>query len=227
MVRKVGTSSSIGSSSSKYGSKELTSSRYSTGSSTMSAFGDEDVPKTSSPGFEQVRQDILGLAAGPGSGECWEGYNSEDFFRGKIDHSRFTINDVRENKINKAKLVKIATEFLIPKSVGIRIPREGEWMSNPEGTLMAFHPAFLEIRLIETAKDRMADKGKGSADKKKENKNEKEKEKKKKKKKKKKKVIPLGPSLLSEDEATEQMSLLKRARAEKSSVTVAFKDNSS
>ncbi|KAI9180839.1 hypothetical protein LWI28_008645 [Acer negundo] len=68
-------------------------------------------------------------------------------------------------------------------------------------------------KLTETAKDRMTDKGKSGADKRKEN-----------EKDKKKRVIPTGSSLLSKDEATEQVSPLKRARADKSSVSIAFKE---
>ncbi|KAI9162123.1 hypothetical protein LWI28_024075 [Acer negundo] len=145
MVRKAGTSSLVRSLSSKSRSLEYTSGRYSAGSRTGSVFGEGDKPDVGSPGVEKVHQNALGAVARPVPGECWEGYNSEDFIRDEIDHTRFTINDVRENKMDEAKLVRIATEFSIPRSVGIRIPRERERASNLIGTLMAFHLVFLEI----------------------------------------------------------------------------------
>lgn len=55
------------------------------------------------------------------------------------------INDVRENKVDEAKLVRIAVDSSIPESVGLRVPRAREQVSNPERTSMTFHPTFLEI----------------------------------------------------------------------------------
>ena len=144
MVRKVGASNPEYSESSEDVSAESTSGRQSPsiGSSTRSAFGEADRSEAGSPEVQQVREDYQVPQVGTGR---LEGYNSEEFARDSIDHPRFAINHVRENRIDEAKLKKIAMEFSIPRSVGLRIPREGEKASNPVGSAVAFHPAFLEI----------------------------------------------------------------------------------
>ena len=63
-----------------------------------------------------------------------------------MDHTRFVINHVRENKMSVGRRIGlIAAEFSILDSVGMRMPLSGELASNPHGTAVAFHPAFLEI----------------------------------------------------------------------------------
>ncbi|KAI9194240.1 hypothetical protein LWI28_004357 [Acer negundo] len=74
-----------------------------------------------------------------------DGYNSEEFIRNEIYHMRFAINHVREKKVDKAKLRRITTDFLITESVELRIPKDGGQASNPESDSMAFHLTFLEI----------------------------------------------------------------------------------
>ena len=115
------------------------------GSSTRSAFGDADMQDAGSPEVQQIHEGAQESGAGPRTIELREGYNSEELVRGEIDHSRFAINHLRENKVDARKLSRLATEFSIPRTVGMRVPRDGEKASNPEGTSVAFHPAFLEI----------------------------------------------------------------------------------
>ena len=137
--------SSRESSGSKAGSSESSSGRLSLGSSTRSVFGDRDSQDVGDPEVEQVREGSQGVRSEPDPGELWEGYNSEEFIRDVMDHSRFAINQERENKIDPSKLRRIVREYSIPESAGLRIPRPGELASNPEGHSAAFHPACLEI----------------------------------------------------------------------------------
>ena len=145
MVRKVGVSSSRGVSSSESDSSESTSGRVSAGSSTRSAFGDTDHSDAGSPEVQQLARNTQAGSSRSGIVGCIAGYDSEESVRDKIHHTRFSINHMEENRIDMAKLHKLATEFSIPRTVGLRIPKEGERASNPEGTSVAFHPAFLEI----------------------------------------------------------------------------------
>ncbi|KAK3198795.1 hypothetical protein Dsin_022210 [Dipteronia sinensis] len=78
----------------------------------------------------------------PGAYEA--GYNSEEYYRDSMDHTRFAINQV-ENKITDAKIKHIKKNFSIPESVGLRLPSDGELAYNPAGYSVAFHPAFLEM----------------------------------------------------------------------------------
>ncbi|KAI9182305.1 hypothetical protein LWI28_024090 [Acer negundo] len=119
MVRKLGTSSSIGSSSLKSGYEESTQidhSRFAINDVRENKIDKAKLVKigtSSSIGSSSLKfrseESTQGPVEEPSPGECREGYNSEDFIRDKIDHSGFAINNVRENKIDKAKLVKIAT----------------------------------------------------------------------------------------------------------------------
>ncbi|KAL5779214.1 hypothetical protein ACOSQ2_009951 [Xanthoceras sorbifolium] len=63
------------------------------------------------------------------------GYNSEDYYRGKLQFDRFAIKHVPKNLINHSKLVLYIEEFSIPLKVGLRIPNEGG----------AIHSAFMEL----------------------------------------------------------------------------------
>ncbi|KAI9169783.1 hypothetical protein LWI28_017607 [Acer negundo] len=72
-------------------------------------------------------------------------YNSKEYFRYDMDHMRFIINHVGGNKLNVTRISQIAKEFSISDTVGMRMPLEGEKVSNPNGVSVAFHPAFLEI----------------------------------------------------------------------------------
>ena len=145
MVRKDGRSSPVVSSSLESGSSDQESVRVSIGNSTGSIFGGPGGSEAENPEVEQVRPDVGGTAAEPGPGELWEGYNSEEFVRDEMDHMRFAINQEKENKIDEKKLTSLASEFSIPRSVGLRLPIGGEKASNPEGASAIFHPAFLEI----------------------------------------------------------------------------------
>ncbi|KAL5832753.1 hypothetical protein ACOSQ3_016427 [Xanthoceras sorbifolium] len=73
------------------------------------------------------------------------GYNSEDYYRGKLQFDRFAINHVPKNLINHSKLILYREEFSIPPEVGLRIPNEGERAINPEPGSAAFHPSFMEL----------------------------------------------------------------------------------
>ncbi|KAI9191375.1 hypothetical protein LWI28_007663 [Acer negundo] len=55
-----------------------------------------------------------------------DGYNSEEFLQNEMDHTGFTINHVRENKVDADKLAKIVVEFSILEMVGLRLPRSGK-----------------------------------------------------------------------------------------------------
>ena len=149
MVRKVSAISvrdSDSSSSSSGSSSE--------GESTRSVFAARDdpvdnEPEVSKPGDErgggggELPVDPESLLPGREGYEA--GYNSEEFFRYSMDHSRFAVNHIGVNRMTAIRISQIATEFSIPDSVGMRMPAVGELASNPMGVAVAFHPAFLEI----------------------------------------------------------------------------------
>ncbi|KAL5809889.1 hypothetical protein ACOSQ3_026588 [Xanthoceras sorbifolium] len=73
------------------------------------------------------------------------GYNSEDYYRGKLQFDRFAINHVLNNLINHSKLVLYKEEFSIPLEVGLRLQKKEERATDPEPGSAAIHPAFLEL----------------------------------------------------------------------------------
>ncbi|KAI9161380.1 hypothetical protein LWI28_016827 [Acer negundo] len=110
MVRKIGSSRAERSSS----SYETSSSGLSEDSSTRSVFEAQELDDAAEP---EVLQ--------PGLDGYNEGYNSEEFFQHEMDHTRFAINHVKVNIIIEVEIAQLATEFLLPDSVGLRMPRAG------------------------------------------------------------------------------------------------------
>ncbi|KAL5831442.1 hypothetical protein ACOSQ4_016796 [Xanthoceras sorbifolium] len=77
--------------------------------------------------------------------EFTAGYDSEEYYRPTMQHERFAISHLVENKISVYKIVGYLEEFSIPPSVVVRPPRDDEPASGPRLGSVAFHPTIYEV----------------------------------------------------------------------------------
>ncbi|KAI9169011.1 hypothetical protein LWI28_005474 [Acer negundo] len=112
---------------------------------TEDLFATKDPSDSGEQEVNQLDREVDPEALLPGREGFEVGYNSEEYFRKEMEHTLFAINQVRGNKLNATRVGQIAEEFLIPDLVDVRMLVAGQMASNPHGSSVAFHPAFLEI----------------------------------------------------------------------------------